>query len=587
MHFLTIINIVVLSIGVSGFQPCPPLSSTVPPPLSLLNSTAVQTALVQLTSNLNQATNLDNKSTYGINFNTTSLSASIFSIDPRSSVSGQPFLWQYQHSAPSLQQDPDGVRTVDSNSVYRIGSLTKVFTVLAFLRNAGNSYWYDPVTKYIPELAQAAATLNATSDPADYVDWNEVTVGDLASDLAGIGRDYAVEEVELLDPTAAASFPPLNSSQIPPCSIDPTCTRAQFFAGFTKRPPVYLPSTTPVYSNSAFQILGYVLEAITNGSYSSLLQDSVLSPLSLTSTTLNAPTNTTNAVIPVNDTVSQWSIDVGDLAPAGQLYSSLRDISTFGRAILSSKLLTKAETRRWLKPVAHTSSPSQSVGRPFEITLLPPSNETGTQAPVVEIYGKQGNIGLYSSYLALLPTYGVGVTILEADSASQPLIEPLAISISQTLAPALQQAAQEQAQVNYGGSYQLNESFTALLQINANDGLPGLAITKFTVNSTDLLATYAEIAGIQPNNLSARLYSTNAVQKVNGAERIGWRMVLQDVTLSPAVPGACETWTVMDRPTYGGYALDQFLFNLGADGKATSMIYPALGLEIQRTSPSM
>lgn len=579
--FLGITSLLSFPPNVNAFQPCPPLGATLPSPSSLLNSAAVQNVLSNLTSTLNQAVSVDSTSTFGINFNTTSLSASIFSIESNSSASNEPFLWQYHHSAPSLQQDANGAKTVDADSIYRIGSLTKVFTVLTFLINAGERHWYEPVTKYIPELAQAAATLNATQDPIDYVNWDEVTVGDLASHLAGIGRDYAVEEIEILDPSAASFLPPLNSSQIPPCSIDPTCTRTQFFAGFTKHPPVYLPGTTPVYSNAAFQILGYVLEALTNSTYASLLQNTVLTPLQMNSTTLAIPANTTNAVIPVNETVSQWAINAGDLAPAGEVFSSLHDITLFGRAILSSSLLSTTVTRRWLKPVTHTSSYSQSVGRPWEITVLPPTNST----PTTELYGKQGNIGLYSSYLILMPAYGVGIALLEADSVTEPLIEPLAISIAQALVPSLQQAAQDQAQANFGGTYALQTPVAAVLQLNAADGLPGIAVTNFTANGTNFLAAYATLSGIEPENLSARLYPTNAVQKSSSGERIAWRLVAQDVTADPTTPGSCETWEVMDRPTYGGYALDQFIFTLSEDGQGESVVYPALGLELQRVGP--
>lgn len=570
ISFLGATGLLSFSLNVNAFQPCPPLGTTVPPPSSLQNSTAFQNVLSTLTSTLNQAISVDNTSTFGINFNTTSLSASIFSIGPNDSASNELFLWQYHHSAPSLQQDANGPKTVNADSVYRIGSLTKVFTVLTFLINAGERHWYEPVTTYISELAQAATTLNATQDPVDYVNWNDVTISDLASHLAGIGRAYAIEEIEILDPAAASFLPPLNSSQIPPCSIDPTCTRAQFFAGFTKRPPVYLPGTTPVYSNAAFQIFGYVLEAITNRTYASLLQDTVLNPLHMTSTSLAIPTNTTNAIIPVNETASQWAIDAGDLSPAGELFSSLRDITLFGQSILSSSLLPTAVTRRWLKPVTHTSSYSQSVGRPWEITVLPQTNST----PTTELYGKQGNIGLYSSYLILIPAYGVGIAVLEADSVTEPLIEPLAISIAETLVPALQQAAQDQAQANFGGTYAFKTPVEAVLQLNAADGLPGVAVTNFTANGTDFLAAYASINGIEPENLSVRLYPTNTVQMSSRGERISWRLVAQDITANPRTPGDCETWEVMDRPTYGGYALDQFVFVLGEDG--TQVVVPTI-----------
>jgi CubicO group peptidase (beta-lactamase class C family) len=92
-------------------------------------------------------------------------------------------------------------------------------------------------------------------------------------------------------------------------------TWLEFFDGLTHRPPVYRTATTPVYSNAAFQILAYALEAITGKKFETMLDESILRPLKMSETSLFAPTTQTNGVIPVNETASWWAINMGDLAP--------------------------------------------------------------------------------------------------------------------------------------------------------------------------------------------------------------------------------------------------------------------------------
>jgi CubicO group peptidase (beta-lactamase class C family) len=74
--------------------------------------------------------------------------------------------------------------TLDGDSVYRIASISKVFTVLLVLQQHGTVSLDDPVTQYLPELAAAAAA----NESVETVDWGSVTLGALASHLAGIGR---------------------------------------------------------------------------------------------------------------------------------------------------------------------------------------------------------------------------------------------------------------------------------------------------------------------------------------------------------------------------------------------------------------
>jgi CubicO group peptidase (beta-lactamase class C family) len=64
--------------------------------------------------------------------------------------------------------------------------ISKLFTVYLFLIEVGDIHFSDPVTKWVPELKAAA---KAPSDAVSRVDWNAITLGNLASQMSGIGRD--------------------------------------------------------------------------------------------------------------------------------------------------------------------------------------------------------------------------------------------------------------------------------------------------------------------------------------------------------------------------------------------------------------
>ena len=57
----------------------------------------------------------------------------------------------------------------------------------------GDSYFSEPVTRYVPELAAIATqSINNNSvgyDEVDNVRWDDVTLRTLASQMAGIARD--------------------------------------------------------------------------------------------------------------------------------------------------------------------------------------------------------------------------------------------------------------------------------------------------------------------------------------------------------------------------------------------------------------
>jgi CubicO group peptidase (beta-lactamase class C family) len=78
------------------------------------------------------------------------------------------------------------------------------------------------------------------------------------------------------------------------------------------RHPVFLPHSTPIYSNTAFRILSYALEAITEDNFENIMSECVLKPLVLDHTSISKPADILG-VIPEGD--SMWSYDIGDEGP--------------------------------------------------------------------------------------------------------------------------------------------------------------------------------------------------------------------------------------------------------------------------------
>ena len=158
---------------------CPLLGPSWPAPTNLASDTTFQLALKNITETIQTASDAGN-------FLGASLSLEIFG------TSSSDALLTYAITSKEIDTTL-GVSKVDENTVFRIGSTSKLFTMLLLLIEGGFGPLQDPVSKYIPEIKTAATDLlrNATksNDRIDYTKWDEITVGELASHLAGIARD--------------------------------------------------------------------------------------------------------------------------------------------------------------------------------------------------------------------------------------------------------------------------------------------------------------------------------------------------------------------------------------------------------------
>lgn len=277
------------------------------------------------------------------------------------------------------------------------------------------------------------------------------------------------------------------------------------------------------------------------------------------------------------------------------MYSSLGDLQAFGEAILTNKLLSPMETRRWMKPASSTASWGYMIGHPWEILR---SDNITSDGRLIDVYTKSGDIGLYSVLTGLVPDYDLVVTVMMAgaEATSDPFSAIAFSAVIQNLLPAIEAAGREQAKASYVGKYteqSTNSSITITM-----DGGPGLVISEWTVHGYNVLKniggySWATLETGKVNSsppVSARVYPTNLRNK----NQVAWRAVF-DFTNSTANAaldsqlffknGSCHTWFSQDRQTYDFLSLDEFVF-AQSEGEAKTVQSPAFNVTLTKVHPA-
>ncbi|HET9013719.1 MAG TPA: serine hydrolase domain-containing protein, partial [Gemmatimonadaceae bacterium] len=147
---------------------------------------------------------------------------------------------------------------VDTNTVFRIASMTKSFTALSILklRDEGRLSLDDPAERYVPELK--ALRYPTTDSP-------KITVRHLLSHSAGFPEDN-----------------PWGDQQL-------AATQEEMSAMIRRGIPFSTsPGTSYEYSNFGFAILGRIVANVSGMPYARYVRTRILLPLGMTSTTLEA-----------------------------------------------------------------------------------------------------------------------------------------------------------------------------------------------------------------------------------------------------------------------------------------------------------
>jgi D-alanyl-D-alanine-carboxypeptidase/D-alanyl-D-alanine-endopeptidase len=243
----------------------------------------------------------------------------------------------YGKVAKDRSQAPDG------DTVYEIGSITKVFTslLLADMVERGEVKLDDPVAKYLPKTVKMPSR-----------NGREITLLDISEQRSGLPRM----------PSNIKPADPAN----PYADYDPAKLYS-FLSGYTLTRD---PGEKYEYSNLAVGLLGHVLSLRSGMSYEELVRKRIFEPLGMTSTSITLSVDQKNRLAPGYDAtlkpVKNWDLDA--LAGAGAIRSTANDMLKFLAANLElTDTPLKAAMRRMRSVRKDAGSPNVEIAMGWHI----------------------------------------------------------------------------------------------------------------------------------------------------------------------------------------------------------------------------
>jgi len=253
-----------------------------------------------------------------------------------------------------------------SNTLFRIGSITKTFTAVLIVQlvEEGLLSFEDKLSLYYPEIP------NAELITIDMMLHHQSGIYDLTSH-----PDY-IEYFNI----------PKTKQEI----LDILITYA----------PAFEPETNVEYSNTNFILLGYIIESITGKSYDTNIQERIAGNAGLVNTFYGSEINTIN-----NESKSYRFINGNwELAPethmsiphgAGALVSSSSELISFINSLFENELVSETSIRDMLVP-------SSGYGR--GIIVVPYENKL--------VYGHSGIINGFRNVMIYIPEDKIALVYL-------------------------------------------------------------------------------------------------------------------------------------------------------------------------------
>ena len=272
------------------------------------------------------------------------------------------------------------------HTVYRIGSITKVFTATAIMQlvEHGLLDLDKPVSDYLPEF-----TINTR-----FTQSKSITIRDLMTHHSGLPSD----NLNGFYTRSAYEMPERFSS-----ALD------YLKNAYTS----YSNGLVYSYSNLGISLLGIVVERITGMKYEDYIENNICKPLGMNQTSFEySPGKDRLLSKGYNKGKGEYEVQMRDL-PAGGLQSTALDMSKFlsftlGLGISDNGNVLKHETLSKMFEV-------QNMDNPIDFNFKTGLNWI-LSWPSLEYAGKvawhDGGSIHYTSLLAIMPDYGFGVTVL-------------------------------------------------------------------------------------------------------------------------------------------------------------------------------
>ena len=368
---------------------------------------------------------------------------------------------------------------LDSNTVFEIGSITKVFTgtLLAALAEEGKVRLDDPVQKYLPDSVRVP-TRNGKA----------ITLALLAAQRSGLPRL------------------PDNMRPANPANPYADYSVSQLYQFLSNHQLTRDPGDTWEYSNLGVGLLGHVLSLAAGKSYEELVRERVLVPLKMTHTSIAlTPWMRDHLALghdPQGRVVANW--DLPTLAGAGALRSTATDMLKFVDANLHPERGPLGRAMALAQREHAAAAPPLAIGLAWLIM----------RAGADTIVWHNGGTGGYRSFVGFVPSRKLGVVVLTnsggagADDIGMHVLDR-DLPLAPKPAPVAQRTAIELSPdvlARYVGRYQLAPEF--ILDISLRDGALHLQATgqpmvrlwpesetRFFLKEVDAQVTFSRDAG--------------------------------------------------------------------------------------------
>ncbi len=212
----------------------------------------------------------------------------------------------------------------DSESIYEIGSVSKVFstTILAVLEGQGLIQLDDPISAYLPRNLRMPAEIGS------------ITIRQLATHSSGLGSVGKLHQ-ELIDEELRGTEPPFG------CYTHYLRYRKEhLYADLGNAELAYPTGQGWIYSVIGMGTLGHILELVTGKAYEELLKETICEPLGLADTGYTLSKQQQSRVVHAYDSAGQpcpnWYHDV--MLAQGGLRSTMTDMLAFTEANIKASV---------------------------------------------------------------------------------------------------------------------------------------------------------------------------------------------------------------------------------------------------------
>jgi CubicO group peptidase (beta-lactamase class C family) len=209
-----------------------------------------------------------------------------------------------------------------TNTVFRLGSVTKQFTAMAIL------------------ILQERNKLNVTNFISQYVQpcpkaWRGITIHHLLTHTSGIPN--------------FTKFPDDEDWERRPTTVSATVNR------FRNKPLEFPPGTKMHYSNSGYVLLGYIIEQVTKTSYEKFLTENIFQPLGMKHSgydhpALILPNRASGYIEDGTNTINCIPYAMDTPHAAGALYSTVGDLLRWDQALYSTQLVSASSLNLMFTP---------------------------------------------------------------------------------------------------------------------------------------------------------------------------------------------------------------------------------------------